>query len=139
MDKDLNDFKRFMKEREAAAQAFTIGDAGPIARIATRESPATFFSPKGGHTQGAHEVVSGYEHDARAFEAGGKSHLEVLQMGASDGLAYWAGYQHATARMRGKPDPIPMTLRISEVFRREGDGWKLVHRHADMNASEAKK
>jgi hypothetical protein len=29
MDKDLNDFKRFMKEREAAAEAFTNGDGEP--------------------------------------------------------------------------------------------------------------
>ncbi len=72
MDKELSDFKRFHEgSGEAAAEAYTTGDARPIARISTRESPATFFSPKGAaHVQGAHEVVSGYEHDDARLRSG---------------------------------------------------------------------
>ncbi len=137
MSNDLDDFEQFMKRRESAARAYVNGDATPLGSIVTRVSPATFFAPKGGSRQGADEVSSAYKHDAEIFETGSDSSFEILQMAASDGIAYWVGFQRATARMRGQTEAIPFNLRITEVFRREDDEWKLVHRHADPLASEA--
>jgi ketosteroid isomerase-like protein len=136
MSKDLHDFEEFMKRREKVAGAYVTGDAKPLSQIVAQDSPATFFGPKGGYIQGADEVATTYVRDAASFEPGGETHFEILQMAASDGIAYWVGFQRATARLRGNPQAIPMNLRVTEVFRREGDEWKLVHRHADMLASE---
>src|SRR3954468_2617181 len=81
--------------------------------------------------QGARDEFSRYERDAEAFEPGGDTSFEILHMGASDGLAYWVGFQRATAHLRGRTEPVPFNLRVTEVFRREGGEWKLIHRHAD--------
>jgi hypothetical protein len=85
----LHDFEQFMKRREDAARAYVNGDAGPISRISTQSSPATFFHPNGDYEQGAEQVASRYVRDAEHFESGGDSSFEVLQMAASDGIAYW--------------------------------------------------
>jgi hypothetical protein len=136
MNDDLHDFEQFMKRREDAARAFVRGDAVPLGRIVARVSPATFFGPQGGYEQGPDHVHSIYERDAARFTSGDTS-FEILHVAASDGIAYWVGFQRAMARLDGSTEPIPFNLRVTEVFRREGDEWKLVHRHANSLASES--
>ncbi len=131
----LRDFEWFMERREQAARAFVSGEAAPLSRIVARDLPATFFGPRGGYEHGPDHVRSVYERDAARFSAG-DTNFEILQMAASDGIAYWVGFQRATARLEGSAEPIPFDLRVTEVFRREGEEWKLVHRHADAMAPE---
>ncbi len=134
---ELQDFAAFMRVREEAARAYVQGDSDPLAALAARELPATFFGPGGGSRDGA-DVLATYTRDAGLFEEGSETHFEILHMAASGDVGYWVGFQHAKAKMRGNADPIPMKLRVTEVFRREAGGWKLVHRHADMLAEPAK-
>ncbi|HLJ32047.1 MAG TPA: DUF4440 domain-containing protein [Ktedonobacteraceae bacterium] len=136
MNNDQHDFEQFMKQRNEAANAYVNGEATPLGEIVAHDSPATFFGPAGGYRQGVQAVWSQYEHDAASFESGGENQLEILHMAAGDGLAYWVGFQRATAHLRGKSEGVPFNLRVTELFRREGDSWKLIHRHADPLISE---
>lgn len=124
-------FERFMQHRDSIARAYVRGDASPLGHIVASIDPATFFDPQGGVTQGAAAVASRYLDDADTFEPNSDSRLEVLHMSAGSGIAYWVGIQRAKVQMRGKPEPVQFDLRITEIFRREGDGWSLMHRHAD--------
>jgi hypothetical protein len=136
MNDDLHDFRQFMKQREDAARAFVRGNAAPLGGIVARVSHATFFGPQGGYERGPEHVYSIYERDAAHFTSGDTS-FEILHMAASDGIAYWVGFQRAMARLDGTAEPVPFDLRVTEMFRREGDEWKLVHRHADSLAPES--
>jgi ketosteroid isomerase-like protein len=124
-------FEQFMQRREQAARAYVSGDPEPLGGMVARDLPATFFSPRGGYRRGAGEVWQTYETDAAAFAPGSETSFEVLAMAAGDEVAYWSGLQRATVKLAGSGESRPMDLRVTEVFRREGGGWKLVHRHAD--------
>jgi ketosteroid isomerase-like protein len=129
------DFRRFLaSQREAVGNAFASGDAGPLARIATQQEPATFFEPGGGTVRGVEAIDDAVAKAAKHFRPGGASRLEILHAQASGELAYWVGLQHALVHPPDRPGPIEMTLRVTEVYRREDGAWKLAHRHADMLA-----
>ena len=136
MNNDLHDFEQFMKQREKVAGSYVNGDATPLGEIVTHHSPATFFKPMGGYRQDAEEVWTQYEGDSHIFESSDESYLEILHMAASDGLAYWVGFQHSMSHLRGVPEAVPFNLRVTELFRREGDSWKLIHRHVDSLIEE---
>jgi len=131
MSDDLHDFEQFMQRREEAACAYVNGDPKPLSHIAANTLPATFFSPRGDFVLGASAVSARYDADATAFDSNSENTVQILQMGVSDGIAYWVGFQRASVHLKGKAEVVPFNLRVTELFRREGGEWKLVHRHAD--------
>lgn len=130
----MTDFQTFMNRRDAAATAYCQGDATPVNTLVARHHLASFFGPDGGNLQGAESIKAAFAKGASAFGAGGKSRLEIIHAHADGDAAYWCGLQHAEVETDGKT--VPMTLRITELFRREDGDWKLVHRHADVAKTE---
>ncbi len=136
MNNDLQEFERFMKRREEASLAFVNGDIEPLDRISTQVDPATIFGPKGDYIEGANKVNTANEAGAGMFDECSENRFEIMQMAAGADIAFWTGIQRSSLRMKGKPDAVPMDLRVTEIFRREDGEWKLVHRHADTLKSE---
>ena len=125
-------FESFMKRREEAALAYVRGDGVPVDQLSTDAGEASFFGPGGGVVEGAAAMRKAFADGAKGFEPVGESQLEIIAMAADETLAFWTGIQRATVKFRGSDMPTPMNLRITEAFRREGEDWKLVHRHADL-------
>ncbi len=125
----MTDFQSFMRQRDEAAAAYCQGDAAPVNALLTQHHPVSFFGPDGTSLQGAEMIRAAFTQGASAFGADGESRLDIIQSGGDGEIGYWCGHQHAEVTMDGKK--ISMTLRITEVFRRESGQWRLFHRHAD--------
>jgi ketosteroid isomerase-like protein len=131
-DESFNTF--IQQQRPRVAAAFINGDPTPLREISTQADPATFFGPGGGVEQGAAHVLEVNETGSHQFQRGGTTELEVLHSGSDGDFGYWTGFQRASLRLEGKPEPASMNLRVTEIFRRENGRWKLIHRHADPMA-----
>jgi NAD(P)H-dependent FMN reductase/ketosteroid isomerase-like protein len=132
-----DDFSSFMKKRESAAAAYVCGDASPLDAMVPHSGDASFFPPNGGSVHGTQQVQERYDRDAKSFAPGGVSSFDVLQSGADGDIGYWTGFQNADAKMGSADRKVHMKLRITELFRFQEGGWKLIHRHADSAADKA--
>ncbi len=130
-----SDFDRFLAGRDAVGQAYITGDAEPLTAMSAQEDPATFFPPNGGYVQGAADVLATNQRGAQMFAPGGETHFEILHSSADGDLGYQVAIQRATVQLTNRDEPVPMDLRITEIYRRDGGEWKLIHRHADSNTS----
>ena len=50
-------------------------------------------------------------------------------------LGYVVQVERADARLPGSENMTPLALRVTMIFRREEDTWKVAHRHADPIAT----
>lgn len=128
-----DDFERFFTERLAAAEAFVHGDVGPALDLTATEGAASFHSPDGKTLSGAASVRGAFEWQSHGFH-GGESRFDILQKGVSGDLGFWTGVQVVAAKMQRQDQTLDMRIRVTEVFQRIGDAWKLVHGYADMGA-----
>jgi ketosteroid isomerase-like protein len=58
--------------------------------------------------------------------------VENTVIGVSGDLAYTVGYERAEAIVVDGAEPRPMTIRVTQICRREDGEWQLVHRHGDF-------
>ncbi|MCA1678607.1 MAG: nuclear transport factor 2 family protein, partial [Actinobacteria bacterium] len=68
---------------------------------------------------------------AAAIREGEGLTFEVISSYETTDLAYEVGIQSARMKLGDAPDMVAVALRVTTIFRREDDGWRLVHRHAD--------
>lgn len=125
-------FEEFLKIREKAASAYVRGDGSEVDGIVPHDGKASFHSPTGDTVKGAKTVAKRYLKDCEAFHSNGKSRFEVIHQEHSGDLGFWTAFQIATVQIGDMPKPIDMRIRITEVFKKIGGEWKMIHRHADL-------
>jgi ketosteroid isomerase-like protein len=111
------------------------GDAGPLAEAWSHSAQITAMNPYGGREVGWEQVRPVFERVAQMC-AGSRVTLGIrdrlIRVGGE--LAYEVGIEWGEGVVMGKPTTIEH--RVTNIYRREADGWKLVHRHTDPNPEE---
>src|ERR1041384_5317434 len=111
-------FGDFIKRRFAASDAFVNGDVGPLIEVSANEDPASIFGPMGGCVVGVEKVNAFNTAGAKVFAPGAENEFEEFHHASDGKLGYWTGIQRSKVVFKGKDETVPMTLRLTEIYRR---------------------
>lgn len=107
------------------------GTAEGYKALYSRSEDITLGNPFGGFGRGWAEVEEQLDRAASHYRDGRATGFETVTRFAGSDLAYTVEVERAEAKVGGGADVHEFAVRVTSVYRRENDGWKLVHRHAD--------
>jgi len=107
------------------------GDPEPAKALFSTRVDVTLANPFGPAVRGKNQVDAAIDRAAAGFRDGEVTSFERISGEVRPDLAYILEVEHLRARLGGRSDVSPFTLRVTTVFRHEDGEWKIVHRHAD--------
>jgi ketosteroid isomerase-like protein len=111
------------------------GNAADLKQLYSHQEDVTVFGGFGGKEHGWKEVGPRLDWAASQF-AGGSYEREILSAVEGGDLAYIVSIETNRVRETGKAAEDLLVLRVTQIFRREGGEWRLVHRHADQQVNK---
>ena len=125
------DLDEFVSQCEQAWQVFVNGDPGPAKLLFSHRDDVTLANPWGPAVTGWADVSATLEAAAARFRNGQLSPFDVLSSFASDDLACYHEIERGKAMLGGRTETEPFALRVTSIYRREDEQWRIVLRHAD--------
>jgi len=129
------DLEELLARVQDATGALIRGDVRRYIALVDEAPDYTLMPPTGGPTRHGSDFSPERVEALEEFFAGsGEGEFELEQSYASGDLAVLVGVerQHGTVASVDQD----WSLRVTLVFRREGSGWRLAHRHADALVHE---
>jgi ketosteroid isomerase-like protein len=108
------------------------GDAGLLAEIWSNSPEVTTMHPIGGREVGWDAVRASFQGVADNA-AEGRIELSDQIIHLVGDLAYELGVERGHFKLAGQS--IDIEHRVTNIYRREGGAWKIVHHHTDLSPS----
>jgi len=128
MTSDLN---KLRDQYHQSVAAFIQGDPDVQKPLWSRGDDVTLANPLGPPAKGFDAVCQVMDRAALQISEGEGYTFDTIAWVETADLAYEVGIEHNRSKLGGAAEKAPVSLRVTTVFRREDDGWKIVHRHAD--------
>jgi ketosteroid isomerase-like protein len=126
----VDDFDEVVEQYHLALDEFSRGNPDPVKEFYSGRDDVAIANPFFPLTRGREQVVERLERSVRNFSDGQVGFQNVAKWVSGD-LACIVELEEWKAKVGGREDVTPFTLRVTTLFRAEGGGWKVVHRHAD--------
>ena len=106
------------------------GEKGAMSDAWSHGPTVTAMHPIGGRTTGWDAVRDSFDQVA-GMAADAKIGLKDQFIQVHGDMAYELGVEHGEFKMAGHP--VSLEHRVTNIYQREGGGWKLVHHHTDTS------
>jgi ketosteroid isomerase-like protein len=120
-----------IEQYHLALGEFVKGNPEPVKQMFSHQEDVTLANPLGPPARGWEQVAQTIERAASNFRDGEIESVEIVSKYATPELAYVLEIERAKAKVSGREDMAPSTLRVTMIFRPEDGTWKVMHRHAD--------
>ncbi len=114
-----------------AVNQFAKGDPEPAKAIFSHLGDVSLANPWGPPAVGWERVSEALDSAAARFKDGRVTAVDTLTKHITSDLACFLDIEHWQAKVGGGDEISPFDLRVTSIYRTEGDTWTLVHRHAD--------
>ena len=125
------DFDSAVEAFRQAQAPYLKGDPKPMMELLSRSDDVTLSNPLGPPRRGPAEVDKAAAEAAAQLSDGSVRGYEEVSRYSTPDLGYIVQIERVQARLAGSENVTPSSLRVTMIFRREGDTWRVVHRHAD--------
>jgi ketosteroid isomerase-like protein len=129
-----SEWAAFMAKLEAAEHEFAQGSPAAFKALWSHSDDVSICGAFGGIESGWKNVAARLDWAGSQFSEGTRTREEVRSAVGAD-FAYIVQTEHIRFRVPGRSEPSTLELRVTMVFRRVADGWRIVHRHADSQKS----
>ena len=114
----------------AALNSMANGDASPMSAVWAHGGDVTTMHPIGQREVGWEQVRPVWKMAASVFSEGQfRLRDQLIRVGAD--LAYEIGVEEGEAMLAG--ERVTLNQRVTNIYRREGGEWKMVHHHSDAS------
>jgi len=131
VQRPMSDLDELRDRYHRSVEALITGDPEPQMPLWSHGDDVTLANPYGPPVKGWDGVREVAARAASRLRAGEGLRFDRISAYETNDLAYEVGIQRFRAKLDGADDLSPVALPVTTVFRREDDGWKIVHRHAD--------
>jgi uncharacterized protein (TIGR02246 family) len=125
------EFDQVLEASHRAGDLIAKGDPRGYLEIYSDHDDATLANPFGPPARGHAAIEEALSRAAANYRDGRYVGFELIAKYATADLGYAVEIERIEAKVGGGERVSPVAVRVTSVFRREDDGWKLLHRHAD--------
>jgi len=127
-----DEVRKVSEQFYAALNRMAIGERGTMADVWSHSASATAMHPIGGCDVGWEAIGTSFDQVAE-LASNGKVELKDQLIRVVGDVAYEVGIEQGELTLGGHPATIEH--RVTNIYERQGDTWKLVHHHTDTSSA----